>query len=344
MYKAFYKLISNPFQLTPDPRFFYASSVHRRALAYLRYGLEQGEGFVVITGDVGAGKTTLVRTLLEEAAKRNVLAVQLVSTQLDAEDILRQIAAAFRVQSEGISKAQLLRNIEVYLKYQVSEGKRVLLVIDEAQNLPQRSLEELRMLSNFQNGDKPLLQSFLVGQPEFRFKIEQPENEQLKQRVIASYHLGPIKESELKEYIVHRLKCAGWAGDPLFDDDAISEIFAYTNGIPRKINVFCDRLMLYGSLEELHQFSASVVKTVQNEMVGAGVPQARTAVNTSVAGEFDEEALSQFEGIQSIERRLISLEQQMLNFDKSFNRECAMLRKVILHYSNPKKPDQEEEF
>ena len=168
MYESYYKLNARPFQLSPDPRFFYGSTNHKRAMSYLRYGLTQGEGFIVITGEIGTGKTMLVKTLIEELAKEDVVVAQLVTTQLQEDDTLRMVAASFGLSCEGLDKATILSNLETFMMSSTRKGKRLLLLVDEAQNLPQRSLEELRLLSNFQLGKKVLLQSFLLGQPEFR--------------------------------------------------------------------------------------------------------------------------------------------------------------------------------
>jgi len=198
MYTSFYKLTGKPFQLSPDPRFFYGSSAHRRAMSYLRYGLSQAEGFIVITGGIGTGKTTLVRNLFEELDRDEVMAAQLVTTQLDADDMLQLVVAAFGLEHEKLSKAVLIKRLEDFLAGASRDGKRVLLVVDEAQNLPAQSLEELRMLSNFQVSDKPLLQSFLLGQEEFRSTLQAPGLEQLRQRIIASCHLAPLEERETR--------------------------------------------------------------------------------------------------------------------------------------------------
>src|SRR6267143_2738796 len=201
MYEAFYHFQARPFQLTSDPRFFFSSRGHRRAMAYLVYGVHQGEGFIVITGEIGAGKTMLANTLASKMASRNLVLAQVVSTNLEAEEIVRMVAAAFSLSQEN-SKAMLLNRIEQFLLACHRQGKRVLLVVDEAQNLPARSVEELRMLSNFVYADRPLLQIFLLGQPEFRKILQSPEMEQLRQRVIASCHLGPMDGADTKAYIV----------------------------------------------------------------------------------------------------------------------------------------------
>ncbi len=194
MYEAFFGLTGKPFQLNPDPSFYYGSRGHKRAFAYLEYGLYQSEGFIVITGEIGAGKTTIVRNLLEQLDPAKVVAAQIVSTQLDADDLLRAIGVAFGLPVRSVNKAVLLASIEAFLCQLATEKKRALLVVDEAQNLTQRAMEELRMLSNFQFGDQALLQSFLVGQPELRQLMQKPELQQLRQRVIASYHLGPARQ------------------------------------------------------------------------------------------------------------------------------------------------------
>lgn len=272
MYKSFYNLTDKPFQLSTDPGFFFGSRGHKRALSYLQYGITQGEGFIVITGDIGTGKTMLVQTLFSELDKENIVAAQIVTTQLEADDTLRVAAAAFGLAHEGLSKASLLKNLETFLIARTREGKRVLLVVDEAQNLPIQSLEELRMLSNFQTGGRALLQSFLLGQQQFRRTLQSDKLEQLRQRVIAAYHLTPIDRDEIQGYIEHRLKQAGWKGDPVFTDAAYDAIHLNTDGVPRRINTLCDRLMLYGYLEEQHEFTEQTVNIVKGELLEEMAP------------------------------------------------------------------------
>lgn len=266
MYESYYHLRDKPFQLNPDPRFFFASRGHKRAFAYLEYGLSLGEGFIVITGDVGAGKTMLVKSLLRKLENGNFLIAQLVSTQLGADDTLRSVALAFGVQAEGVSKSALLKALEDYLRLAVRQNRRPLLIVDEAQNLDHRAVEELRMLSNFHEGDKPLLQSFLLGQPEFRDTIQSPEMLQLRQRVIASYHLGPLDRAETVQYIMHRLATVGWQGEPSFSEDAFDSIFQFSGGVPRRINTLCDRLMLFGYLEERKHLDSDAVQEVIGDL------------------------------------------------------------------------------
>lgn len=277
MYESFYGLSGKPFQLNPDPSFFFGSRGHNRAFAYLQYGLYQGEGFIVITGEVGAGKTTIARSLIEQLDSSKVVAAQIVSTQLDADDMLRAVGVTFGLPVRTVGKAVLLGSIEAFLCQLAAERKRALLVIDEAQNLSPRAVEELRMLSNFQLGEQALLQSFLVGQPELRTVMQSPRMQQLRQRVIASYHLGPLDANETQAYIEHRLRHVGWNEDPRFSPACFPLIHTLSGGIPRRINTLCNRLMLAAFLGEKHAIEPSDVHMISREMreeLGAEVPLA----------------------------------------------------------------------
>ena len=266
MYESFYHLSGKPFQLNPDPEFFYGSKGHSSAYSFLKYGVYQGEGFIVITGEIGAGKTTVLRALMEELDAQRVVAAQLVSTQLEADDLVRSVAVAFGLPVKGLDKAQLLATLEALLASVAAQGKRALLVVDEAQNLAPRAMEELRMLSNFQLGEHALLQSFLVGQPELRSILRAPDLQQLRQRIIASYHLGPMDATETRGYIEHRLRHVGWRDDPAFDDRAFAAIHAETGGVPRRINQLCNRLLLSAFLGEKHDLTAADVEQIGAEL------------------------------------------------------------------------------
>jgi len=279
MYESFYGLTSKPFQLNPDPSFYFASKQHRRATAYLEYGMHQNEGFIIITGEVGAGKTTIVRGLLESLDQDKVVAAHLMSTQLDADDTLRLVGAAFGIRTRDVSKADVLMSLEAFLINMTTKGKRCLLIVDEAQNLTARAVEELRMLSNFQFGNHALLQSYLIGQPEFREILQSPQMMQFRQRVIASCHIGPMDVEETKGYIEHRLKHAGSTGSPEFSDDSFEAIFKASSGIPRRINSLCDRLLLLGYLTDKKAFEAAdveeVAREIEEETRGSSMPQRR---------------------------------------------------------------------
>ena len=277
MYESFYGLTAKPFQLNPDPAFYFGSRGHKRAYAYLQYGLYQSEGFIVITGEVGAGKTTIVRSLFEHIDRDKLVAAQLVSTQLDADDLLRAIGAAFGLPVRTVDKSALLTSLEAFLCQLAVNRKRALLVVDEAQNLTPKAIEELRMLSNFQLGEQALLQSFLVGQPELRAMMQAPQMQQLRQRVIASYHLGPLDRAETQAYIEHRLHHVGWKDDPHFDPTVFELIHAASGGIPRRINMLCNRLMLAGFLGEKHSLGPADVQSVAREIRDEMGPDAALA-------------------------------------------------------------------
>ena len=326
MYESYYKLRDKPFQLNPDPRFFFASKGHKRAFAYLEYGLSLGEGFIVITGDVGAGKTLLVKSLLKKLENGSYLIAQLVSTQLDADDTLRSVATAFGLQAEGLTKSALLKSLEDYLRLAVRQNRRPLLIVDEAQNLNPRAVEELRMLSNFHENDKSLLQSFLLGQPEFRDTIQSPEMLQLRQRVIASYHLGPLDRSETIQYIHHRLNTAGWQNNPTFSDDAFDVIHQFSGGVPRRINTLCDRLLLFGYLEERTHLDGNAVAEVISDLqqeVHHQAPRQTAPASEPTAGSNPGRLAAPVFGLpENLEMRLTAME-------RSLNRLIPLVRKVL---------------
>ena len=341
MYERYYKLTGKPFQLSPDPRFFYGSKTHKRALAYLRYGIEPAEGFIVITGDVGAGKTTLVGRLFQSLAGDNVVAGRLVSTQVQADDLLRLVAAEFGLPYQRVTKASLLHQLELFFRTCADEGKRALLVVDEAQNLPRKALEELLMLSNFQWKGRSTLQSFLLGQKEFRNIMRSEGFEQLRQRVIAAYHLRPLDEAETREYIEHRLKMVGWHGVPSIADVVYRGIFDYTQGIPRKINLLADRLMLYGALEQLHDFNAHTIEAVlsdvrqelwrdpEHDEASLDVPresasEARAPIRSRQLPELDSTKA------REQERRLEEMEQSVRSLTSLLKEELSQLREAVL--------------
>ncbi len=268
MYESYFGFTATPFNLSPDPAFFFQSRGHRNALSYLKFGVYQSEGFVVVTGEIGAGKTTLVRELLAELDDQQIVAAQIVSTQLEAGDLLRSVALAFGVAPKNLSKAELIATIEAFLIVLVTKNKRALLIVDEAQNLNREAVEELRMLSNFQLGNRALLQSFLVGQPELRVLLTSKPMEQFRQRVIASCHLGPMDREETRAYVEHRMHKVGWTDKPSFDPAAFDRIFEWTAGIPRRVNLLCNRLLLSIFLGSEMHVDAAAVDAMAKELRG----------------------------------------------------------------------------
>ena len=273
MYQKYYHLNSEPFRLTPDPRFVFAHRSYRKAHAYMRHTLEQGDGFLVITGRSGTGKTTLVEDFLTGLRPGNVLTAKLVSTQLEVDDLLRMVAYAFNLNVKGMDKATLLRELEKFLKQQ----PRTLLVIDEAQNLSPAALEEVRMLTNLYVRSRPLLQIFLLGQEELRQHLHKPEMEQLHQRLMAACDLEPLSLQETQEYVLHRLNCAGWRGDPALSSAAFVLVHRFSQGLPRYISKLCARLFLHGAVERRHLLEASdlitVIREIKDELLQPLVPE-----------------------------------------------------------------------
>lgn len=278
MYEQFYGFSGRPFQLTPDPQFYFESVSHKKAMSYLGYGLSQGEGFIVITGEVGAGKSTLVAHLMERIDPAALTAAQVVTSALDGAEIVHVIAQAFGLSVEGHDKATALGAIERFLQDEARAGRRCLLIVDECQSLDLTALEELRMLSNFQLGSHPLLQSLLLGQPEFRTMLAQhPGLEQLRQRIIASHHLEALDAGEVEQYVRHRLAHVGWDGRPEFEPGLLDALYRHTGGIPRRVNQVMNRLLLLGAIEERETLALAMLGDVIAEMAADQNRGARSA-------------------------------------------------------------------
>jgi general secretion pathway protein A len=308
MYADYYHLRTMPFQLTPDCQFLFESAEHKRAISHLIYGLTQGEGFIVITGEIGAGKTMLVERLWSEIDQRKFVAVRILTTQISGDDLLKMAASGFGLSVEA-DKATLLRRLEHFFAETQAAGKRCLLIVDEAQNLPASALEELRMLSNFVVGGQAPFQCFLLGQPQFRQMLSDPGLEQLQQRVLASYHLGPMIEAETREYVEHRMKTAGWSGDPSFEDAAFGAIHRHSSGIPRRINSLCSRVLLAGYLDEAHCMTEVIVDSVAEELArdlvaGRSPPDSRFAAS-AVSGQSSDRKIASLERVVNRHDRII---------------------------------------
>ncbi|MFC0384238.1 AAA family ATPase [Muricoccus vinaceus] len=308
MYNEYYGFREAPFQMTPNARLFFPSSGHSRAERHLLFGLSQGEGFVVVTGEVGAGKTTLVERLCARLDPSGFAVARIATTQVAADDLLALAADAFGAPMEG-SKANVLRAVGTALQ---TGPQRHVLIVDEAQALPFAALEELRMLSNLTGEQgQPLLQIILLGQPQLRRTLSSPDLDQLRQRILASYHLTGLSPEETHAYVEHRLRAVGWDGRPNWEPEALDSVHRHSAGIPRRINRLCSRVLLAGALEETWTFTSGLVESTAQELeddLGTG---ARGAVGVQSFGDGD---------AAEIARRLGSVEGMLARHDRVLGR------------------------
>jgi len=270
MYEEFYNLREKPFSIVPDPSFLYPSSKHRMALSYLEYGLLDGIGFILLTGEIGTGKTTILRKLLSQIPSDIEVGV-ISNTNVSSDQLLEMILQEFELPPSSGGKAKYLEILNDFLIESYGRHSRVLLVVDEAQNLPHDAMEEIRMLSNLQTDKQALLQIVLSGQPGLRARLQHPSLIQLSQRIAVSYHLIPLDLDETVAYIAHRLKVAGSQNDGLFTPEALERVFHHSGGIPRRINILCDSALVYGFADELRTIDAKVVEHVVADKWEVGI-------------------------------------------------------------------------
>ena len=265
MYKSFFNLRIKPFDLLPDPRFIYLSKSHKKALTYLDYGIMERSGFVLLTGEVGSGKTTLIRDLLEKRYE-HVIVSKIFNTRVTSEQLLAMVNEDFGLAVQGKDKVTLIRDLNEFLIDQYAAGTQPVLIIDEAQNLSAELLEEVRMLSNLEATDSKLLQIILVGQPELRTTLAASELRQLRQRININCHLQALTRAEIELYIIHRLEVAGNSEAVQFSSDSFDAIFRYSRGIPRLINIICDFLMLSAFADETTLISIEMIREVIGDL------------------------------------------------------------------------------
>lgn len=267
MYRDFFGLKEKPFNVTPDPKFLFLSKKHREAFSHLIYGIKEKKGFIEITGEIGTGKTTLCRALLNRLDRETKTAL-ILNSNLSPTQMLKVIMDEFGIIPKGRTKKDLLDGLNRFLLDQLSSGCNVVLILDESQNLSPSMLEQIRLLSNLETEKDKLLQIVLVGQPELRSKLKLPYLRQLRQRISVRYHITPLDRPETESYISHRLEVAGSEGNISFTEHAINSIFTYSEGIPRLINVVCDKSLLAGYVMETKRINGQMIKKCIEEIEG----------------------------------------------------------------------------
>lgn len=267
MYLEYYGLRETPFNLTPNPRFLFYSAKHREAFNHLLYGIRERKGFVQLTGEVGAGKTTLCRALLEQLGDQYATAL-ILNPVLDAEHLMKAIAMEFGLPVRGLDRLEIVAALNQFLLAQLERGKDTVLIIDEAQGLTNELLEQVRLLSNLETDDRKLLQIVLMGQPELRDRLNDHRLRQLRQRITVRYHLRPLRRFEVGQYIQHRLQISGGNGAPYFTRGALWRVYRYSAGVPRLVNAVCDKCLLAGFVQQRQWVDYRMVGTAIRELEG----------------------------------------------------------------------------
>ena len=267
MYEEFYGLTAQPFSITPDPRYLFFSRRHREAFEHMLFGITQRGGFIQITGEVGTGKSTLCRAILEQLRQGFATAL-ILNPVMTGIQLVRTILHEFGLDDRGNDRVQLVRRLNEFLLDRLRAGQDVVLFVDEAQDMSDDLLEEIRLLSNLETDDRKLVQIVLIGQPELRRRLDRPELRQLRQRITVRYHLGPIERTETEAYILHRLTVAGSTGRPTFSPSAIRAIHRHSRGVPRLINAICDKTLLAGYVEGLDNLCSRQVRRAVRELEG----------------------------------------------------------------------------
>ncbi len=267
MYLEYYGLTEPPFDITPNPRFLFYSTKHREAFNHLLYGIRERKGFVQLTGEVGAGKTTLCRAMLEQLDRHFATAL-ILNPVMNPDELMRAVAIEYGLAVNGLDRQETLAVINLFLLQQVEKGQDTVLIIDEAQDLTDELLEQVRLLSNLETDNRKLLQIVLLGQPELRERLNNPKLRQLRQRITVRYHLPPLSRNEVNQYIQHRLEIAGAQGAPYFTQPALWRVYRYSQGIPRLLNAICDKALLAGFVQQRDKIDFGMVGRAVRELEG----------------------------------------------------------------------------
>jgi len=345
MYEKFYGLKEKPFQILSDPAYLFMSKAHESAYTHLEYGILENKGFVVITGEIGSGKTTLINYLLEKI-ETNITTALINNTLVKPADLLKMLCQDFEIEVKGLDETDLVTAFYQFLVEQYTLGKRVILIIDEAQNLSLEALEQVRMLSNFELEKQHLFQVILVGQPELRYKLRQKALEQLAQRVSVHYHISGLDAEEVVDYVKYRLKIAGAESQDIFLEDALEAVWAYSRGIPRLINILCDTALVYGFADGLERIGREIVDSViqEREVGGFNAPGLKNEdedpyvkLDDAAGRSAPDHRFPIERQIASIENRLDDLEKRMINLmDGSGRRDELILALFNLLQDNLK--------
>jgi general secretion pathway protein A len=328
MYESFYGFKEKPFDLHPDPDYLYMSRVHENTYVHLEYAIIENKGFVVVTGEIGAGKTTLINYLLNKIGE-DIHVGLINNTNIRPAEFLKMICQEFELDPKTDDKAELIDIFSGYLIDQFAAGERVVLIIDEAQNLTNDTMEEIRMLSNIETEKHHLIQIILVGQPELKFKLQQSNLKQFAQRVTVHCHLKGLEKDEVKEYINHRLEIGGGNRFDIFSGETIDKIAMYSRGIPRLINILCDSALVYGFADELETISVPILDNVYEELKTLGTftdYDAKPSANPPSPGSglavatVSDNRIALLEGkLQFLDEKIVALNDRLDNLSQNRN-------------------------
>jgi general secretion pathway protein A len=317
MYTTFFGFKHKPFQLTPDPEFLYLSRAHKKAMTYLKYGIADNSGFILLTGEIGTGKTTVLRSMIKDIPQ-DVKLARINNTKVNSEQLISMISEDFGLDVKGLDKTRLLSNLSDFLISQYAQGGRSMIIIDEAQNLSSDLLEEIRLLSNLETDKSKLLQIILVGQPELNIKLGSPKLEQLRQRMTVCTHISPLTRNEIGSYIKYRLKVAGNEEALVFEEGVMDAIYSFSKGIPRLINILCDFTLLTAFTDEKKTIDMALINEVINDLIDES-PETKAASAISEEGMSPDKYSESEDALSSIHLRLQNLESAVNEIKKSKN-------------------------